>query len=416
MATDKVDILVYADWLEIKSPKLIGVLSAHQAKGRKAFSFSFDNKWLETEKPLLFDPDITWNKGLQFPVGKSNFGIFNDAMPDTWGRALMKRREAQIAKEEKRVVKNLHNLDFLLGVNDESRMGALRFKLLESGPFLNNDKARPTPPWSSVRELQHGISLIESDKDNKEVRKWLSILLAPGSSLGGARPKANIMDEKGNLWIAKFPSKEDTINKAAWEFLAYRLATKAGIEMAECKIEKIAGKYFTFFTKRFDRVKEKRIHFASAMTMTGNNEDTIKENPPSYLDIAEFIQFNESNNIKELHQLWKRMVFNIAISNTDDHLRNHGFILNKTGWQLSPAYDINPSIDKDGLSLNIDSNNNALDFDLAIGVGEYFKLNEKQMETILKDIKSSVKNWQTEAVKIGISKSEIALLSSAFKF
>lgn len=416
MATSKIDISVYADWLEISRPKLIGILVAHQGKGRKTFSFSYDEKWLETEKPFLLDPDITWNKGQQFPIGKFNFGIFNDTMPDTWGRTLMKRREAQIAKEEKRIVKNLHDIDFLLGVNDESRMGGLRFKLQEKEPFLNNDQARPTPPWSSVRELQHGISLIESDKDNKEVRKWLSILLAPGSSLGGARPKANIIDEKGNLWIAKFPSKEDTIDKAAWEFLAYKLAIKAGIEMADCKIEKISGKYFTFFTKRFDRLKQKRVHFASAMTMTGNNEDTIKDNPPSYLDIAEFIQFNESNNTKELHQLWRRMVFNIAISNTDDHLRNHGFILNKTGWQLSPAYDINPSIDKDGLSLNIDSDNNALDFDLAKSVGVYFQLQEKQMDDILKEIKGAVKNWKTEAIKIGISNAEISLMSSAFKF
>jgi serine/threonine-protein kinase HipA len=416
MATSKIDILVYADWLEISGPKLIGILVAHQGKGRKTFSFSYDEKWLKTEKPFLLDPDITWNKGQQFPIGKSNFGIFNDTMPDTWGRRLMKRSEAQIAKEEKRIVKNLHDIDFLLGVNDESRMGGLRFKLQENEPFLNNDQARPTPPWSSVRELQHGISLIESDKDNKEVRKWLSILLAPGSSLGGARPKANIIDEKGNLWIAKFPSKEDTIDKAAWEFLAYKLAIKAGIEMADCKIEKISGKYFTFFTKRFDRLKQKRVHFASAMTMTGNNEDTIKDNPPSYLDIAEFIQFNESNNTKELHQLWRRMVFNIAISNTDDHLRNHGFILNKTGWQLSPAYDINPSIDKDGLSLNIDSDNNALDFDLAKSVGVYFQLQEKQMDDILKEIKGAVKKWKTEAIKIGISNAEISLMSSAFKF
>ena len=416
MTTSKIDILVYADWLEISRPKLIGVLAAHQGKGRKTFSFSYDEKWLETEKPFLFDPNITWNKGQQFPIGKSDFGIFNDAMPDTWGRSLMKRREAQIAKEENRTAKNLHDLDFLLGVNDESRMGGLRFKLQEKESFLNNDKARPTPPWSSVRELQHGISLIESNKDNKEVRKWLSILLAPGSSLGGARPKANIMDEKGNLWIAKFPSKEDTSDKGAWEFLAYKLAIRAGIEMAECKIEKISGKHHTFFTKRFDRIKNKRIHFASAMTMTANNEDTIKESDPSYLDIAEFIQFNESNNKQELHQLWRRMVFNIAISNTDDHLRNHGFILNKNGWKLSPAYDINPSIDKDGLSLNIDANNNSLDFDLAKSVGEYFQLKEKQMDDILKEIKAAIKNWKTEATKFGISKTEIALMSSAFKF
>ena len=416
MATDKIDILVYADWFDANGQKLIGTLSAHLGKARKTFSFEFHEKFLESEKPFLFDPEISWNKGQQFPVGKSIFGIFNDAMPDTWGRTLMKRREAQMAKEEKRASKNLYELDFLMGVNDESRMGALRFKLEEEAPFLNNDNTRPTPPWSSVRELQHGITLIESENDNKEVRKWLSILLAPGSSLGGARPKANILDEKGNLWIAKFPSKGDTIDKAAWEFLAYKLALKAGIEMAECKIEKIGPKHHTFFTKRFDRIKQKRVHFASAMTMTGNNEDIIKNTSPSYLDIAEFIQFNESNNKSELNQLWRRMVFNIAISNTDDHLRNHGFVFHNNGWQLSPAYDINPSIDKDGLSLNIDTDNNALDFDVAMSVGEYFQLSEKQMLLILNDIKSAVKNWKTLAIKIGISKAEMHLMSGAFKF
>lgn len=416
MATDKINILVYADWFEANGHKLIGTLSAHLGKARKTFSFEFHEKFLESEKPFLLDPEISWNKGQQFPVGKSIFGIFNDAMPDTWGRTLMKRREAQMAKEEKRASKNLYELDFLMGVNDESRMGALRFKLEEEAPFLNNDRTRPTPPWSSVRELQHGITLIESEKDNKEVRKWLSILLAPGSSLGGARPKANILDEKGNLWIAKFPSKGDTIDKAAWEFLAYKLALKAGIEMAECTIEKIGAKHHTFFTKRFDRVKQKRVHFASAMTMTGNNEDIIKNTPPSYLDIAEFIQFNESNNKSELHQLWRRMVFNIAISNTDDHLRNHGFLLHNNGWQLSPAYDINPSIDKDGLSLNIDSDSNALDFDVAMRVGEYFQLSGKQMLIILDEIKGAVKTWKTLATKIGISKAEMNLMSGALKF
>jgi serine/threonine-protein kinase HipA len=412
MASDKTDILVYADWLQ----KQIGVLSAHQSNGRKLFSFQFEKTCLENEKPILLDPDLIWNQGAQFPLGKSIFGVFNDSMPDTWGRTLMKRREAQLAKEENRSARTLNEIDFLLGVHDESRMGALRFKLTENGPFLNNDSSRPTPPWSSVRELQYGIQLIESDKNNKEVNKWLNILFAPGSSLGGARPKASIVDEKGNLWIAKFPSKADTIDKALWEYLAYQLALKAGIEMAECKIEKISGKFHTFFTKRFDRVKNKRIHFASAMTMTGNNEDILKDKPASYLDIAEFIQFNESNNTKELHQLWRRLIFNIAISNTDDHLRNHGFILSELGWKLSPAFDINPSIDKDSLSLNIDSTSNLLDIELAKSVGEYFQLNEKQMGTIIKEVEKSVKNWKKEASKIAIKNSEITLMSSAFTY
>ena len=416
MTTNKTEILVYADWLNKSEAMLLGVLTSQQSKGKTSFSFKYHYDWLKTQKAILLDPDILWNEGNQFPIAKNIFGMFNDCMPDTWGRTLMKRREAIIAKEEKRNVNILRDIDFLLGVNDESRMGALRFKLNEKEDFVNNNKLHPTPPWTSIRELQHGVSLLESDKENKEVRKWLQILLAPGSSLGGARPKANVKDEKGSLWIAKFPSKNDTIDKAAWEYLAYKLAITAGIEMSESKIEKVNGKHHTFFTKRFDRIKNKRIHFASAMTMTGNNEDTLKNNTASYLDIAEFIQFNEANNKKELHQLWRRLVFNIAVSNTDDHLRNHGFILNETGWQLSPAFDINPSIDKSGLALNIDQDSNELNFDLAKSVGQYFQLNKIEMENILNEVCQSVKNWKNEATKIGISKAEQKLMEAAFRW
>jgi serine/threonine-protein kinase HipA len=248
------------------------------------------------------------------------------------------------------------------------------------------------------------------------IRKWLAVLIAPGSSLGGARPKANIFDSKKNLWIAKFPSKTDSIDKAAWEFLAYQLATKAGIYMADSKIEKISGQYYTFLTRRFDRNNGKRIHFASAMTMTGKTEDLIKESVPSYLEIVEFIENYGADVKANLHQLWRRMVFNIAISNTDDHLRNHGFILTTKGWVLSPAYDLNPSIEKDGLSLNIDMDDNALDIDLAKSVGKYFRLSQNEMQTILDDVLSVVKNWKSMAQEIGIKNSEIELMTAAFRW
>lgn len=415
MPKTKTNIYVYAHWQGMSKAKLIGILSAHHAKGRKAFSFEYSKKWLESKEQFLIDPEIGWFSGAQFPVGKENFGIFMDSMPDTWGRTLMKRRAAQKAREADTRTPTLYDIDFLLGVYDESRMGALRFKLDENGPFLDDNKAYPTPPWSSIRELQHGIKLIESDKDTEEVNKWLTILMAPSSSLGGARPKANILDADSHPWIAKFPSKNDTIDKAKWEFLAYQLACKAGINMAESKIEKVSGTYATFFTKRFDRQNNERIHFASAMTMTGNNEETIKNEAPSYLDLAEFIQFSGDNIEQDLHQLWRRIVFNIAISNTDDHLRNHGFILSQKGWRLSPAYDINPSIDKDGLALNIDTNNNALNFDLAKSVGMYFQLTEVQMKAILFDVKSAVVDWQKMAKQIGISRPEQQLMASAFR-
>ena len=416
MATTKTDILVYAHWSGIPEPKAIGMLRAQQAKGKKAFSFEYDPEWIKSKEQRLLDPDITWYPGPQYPIGKENFGVFTDSMPDTWGRRLMIRREAQMAKEEGRPAQTLYDIDYLLGVYDETRMGALRFKLDMSGPFLSDQHGMPTPPWTSIRELQHAAKAIESDDHNAEIKKWLAILMAPGSSLGGARPKANISDGQGALWIAKFPSKNDVIDKAAWEFLAYKLAILSGIDMTECRIEKVTGKHHTFFTKRFDRQQKERIHFASAMTMTGQNEDTIKERPASYLDLSEFIQ-NAGAQIKnDLQQLWRRIAFHIAISNTDDHLRNHGFLLRDDGWILSPAYDLNPSIDKDGLALNIDTDQNNLDFDLAKSIGEYFRLSNNEMDIIINEIKKTVSAWRKYAQEIGISRAEQEMMSGAFRY
>jgi len=414
MAIKKTNLYVYAHWQGMLEPKMIGTLSAVQGKGRKSFSFEYDKNWIKSEQQFILDPDIQWFSGQQFPNQKENFGIFLDSMPDNWGRTLMKRQESQLAKDTGLPVKNLYEIDYLLGVYDESRMGALRFKLDVNGSFLNDNNSMPIPPWSSIREIQQAANAIESDKNNNETKKWLALLLAPGSSLGGARPKANLLDEHQNLWIAKFPSQNDSIDKAAWEYLAYQLALKAGINMASSKIEKISGKYHTFFTKRFDRSNKERIHFASAMTMTGNNEEKIRDSTASYLEIAEFIQYNGAEITTDLHQLWRRIIFNIAISNTDDHLRNHGFVLTSKGWRLSPAYDINPSIDKNGLALNIDMNNNALDFELAKSVGEYFKLNDEQMKVIINEVLQSVNDWKTIANTIGISRSEQELMEGAF--
>lgn len=412
---DKTDIWVYADWKGMPSPKCIGILSAQQAKGRKAFSFSYDVDWINSQEQLLLDPDIAWYSGLQYPNGKENFGVFLDSMPDTWGRTLMKRRAAFNEKEQGKPAPGLYDIDFLLGVHDLSRMGALRFKREPDGDFLDNDPVSPTPPWASIRELQHGAKLIESNEDTVEVRKWLYMLMAPGSSLGGARPKANILDEYGHPWIAKFPSKNDTIDKGAWEYLAYRLAVDSGINMAESRLEHIAGPYHTFFTKRFDREKQTRIHFASAMTMTGKNEELIRDETPSYLDIVEFIQFSGIQIEEDLLQLWRRIVFNILISNTDDHLRNHGFILTNKGWRLSPAFDINPSIDKVGLALNIDMDNNSMDIDLVKSVGVYFRLGKNEMNSIIDEVKSGISGWKKIATEIGIPRNEQMIMAPAFK-
>lgn len=414
MSTGKTDIFVYAHWIGMSEPKCIGLLSAQQAKGKKAFSFEYEKDWIQSKEQMLLDPDIEWYSGQQYPNRKENFGVFFDSMPDTWGRTLMKRRAAQYAKLEGKV-SSLYDIDFLLGVYDEGRMGGLRYKLDKEGPFLDNNPHSAIPSMSSIKELQYAAKILESDEDSEVVKKWLAILIAPGSSLGGARPKANVRDGNGDLWIAKFPSQSDTNDKAAWEFLAYRLALKAGVEISESRIEMISGKHHTFLTKRFDRKNGERIHFASAMTMTGNNEDTLKEKAASYLDIAEFIQYTGARNKQDLHQLWRRIVFNISISNTDDHLRNHGFILTEKGWVLSPAYDLNPSIEKDGLALNIDSENNALDVDLAKSVGDYFQLRPNEMDKIINDVHTTIRDWKGVAKEIGISRADLEIMAPAFR-
>lgn len=415
MAANKTDLWVYAHWAGMSAPEPLGILSAHQAKGRKAFSFEYDKNWLRRKGQQLIDPDIQFFPGAQFPNNKENFGIFLDSMPDTWGRTLMKRKAAQQAQEKGEKPKTLYDVDYLLGVYDKTRMGAFRFKTSLDGLFLDDDGHTSTPPWSSIRELQAAAKNLEND-DNANVKKWLAILMAPGSSLGGARPKANIEDEKGDLWIAKFPSKNDSTDKAAWEFLAYKLALNSGITMSECKIEKIAGTYHTFFTKRFDREGVQRIHFASAMTITGNSEESLRFSTASYLDIAEFILNYGANVNENLQQLWRRIVFNICISNTDDHLRNHGFILTDKGWILSPAYDLNPSVEKEGLALNVDMDDNALSLELAKSVGIYFRLNEGGMNSIIDEIKNAVRNWQNIASEIGISRGEQEIMQHAFHY
>ena len=416
MDKSKIDIGVYAHWLGMQVPKCIGILSAHFGKGRKSFSFEYDKDWISSHEQLLIDPDLGWYSGPQFPNNKDNFGIFLDSMPDSWGKTLMQRREPQRAKEEGREPKILHDIDYLLGVFDESRMGALRFKLDREGPFLDFASAATAPQWTSLGELQKAVNVIESDEDDENISDWILMLIAPGTSLGGTRPKANFTDRSNDYWIAKFPSRNDTIDKGAWEFLAYRMATKTGINMINSGISKITGKYNTFLTKRFDRIKKERIHFASAMTMTGNSEDNLRDNKASYLEIAEFIKFSGASNEEDLHQLWRRIVFNISISNTDDHLRNHGFVLSEKGWRLSPAFDVNPSIDKHGLALNIDTDNNALDFDLARSVGEFFMLDRTVMDKILNEVRFVVSDWRKYANSIGIPKTEQDRMAPAFRF
>ena len=412
-------ILVYASWVGLAQSTLMGTLRSTQVRGKEVFLFEYANTWLQSGNVQSLDPDLQLYSGQQYlGEGKSNFGIFLDSSPDRWGRVLMDRREALLARTEERKPRTLFETDYLLGVFDGHRMGALRFKEDESGEFLNNNREMASPPWTSIRELEEAsLRLEEDDVDDTEKIKWLNMLMAPGSSLGGARPKASVQDAKGQLWIAKFPSRNDNKDIGAWEKVVHELALRAGLNVADAMVGTYYSRQHTFITKRFDRnEKGDRTHFASAMTLLGYTDGTNFQSGVSYLDLAGFIIQNGAQADKDLEELWRRIVFYICVSNTDDHLRNHGFLLTSTGWILSPAYDINPVETGNGLSLNISETDNALELELAREVAPYFRISTKRMKEIVDAVKRSVGRWNVLAEKLGISKRERGVMAKAFRY
>ena len=350
----------------------MGKLYSELLRGKEVFSFEYQKQWLASGFAQSLDPDLQLYSGPQYLSDeKPNFGLFLDSSPDRWGQLLMRRREAALA----------------------------------------------APPWASLRELQE-VSLKLEQEDaasDPEYLEWLNLLIAPGSSLGGARPKASILDPAGHLWIAKFPSRNDLRDIGAWEKVAYDLALRCGINIAEAEVQKFTGPHHTFLTKRFDRTSSnQRIHFASAMTLLGHTDGYGSTEGASYLELAEFLMSDGAEVDKDLEELWRRIVFSICISNTDDHLRNHGFILTDSGWRLSPAYDINPVETGTGLSLNISEGDNALNLDLAREVAPYFRLKDKTADQIIEQILKVVGSWREVAAKHSISRDEVEFMAAAF--
>lgn len=406
-------IFVYENFSSLE-PKKLGVLYVDTLRGIEHYSFEYDQDWLKQSKfSFCLDPDISMFSGRQY-TEKNIFGMFADASPDRWGRILMKRCEAIKARSENRKPNKMYDSDFLLGVYDQTRVGALRFKDDVNGPFLSDDKETAAPPWATLRSLEEASRQFEKD-DNYLNDKWLKQLLKPGSSLGGARPKATVEDEQGDLWIAKFPSKNDEYDVGAWEKVVHDLAKLCGLNVPESKVEKFSKDGSTFLVKRFDRDGEKRIHFASAMTMLGKNDGASSDDGSSYIDIVDFIRAYGSSPKDDLIELFKRIIFSMAVSNTDDHLRNHGFILNDKGWRLSPLYDVNPVPYGDVLSLNIDSYDNSISIDLAISSACYYDINEFDAEVYADEILTMVKNnWEQLAKKYGINRDQIEEMRPAF--
>jgi serine/threonine-protein kinase HipA len=410
-------IYVDADWSAGIGPTRMGVLYAEVLRGKEVFSFEVDREWLTSgQQAMIIDPDISWFSGRQYLADRRvNYGMFMDSSPDRWGRMLMRRREAALAKREGRATQPIFESDYLLGVSDAHRTGAIRFKLDENGPYWADDPAASTPLVRSLRELEQLSLKIEDDDaiHDPEYLAWVNALIGSGSTLGGARPKVSAVDVDGSLWIAKFPSRMDEFDQGAWELLTYELAKEAGIRMAPCKVIRLSGAHHTFLTRRFDRgVNGSRVHFASAMTMLGYVD---MQQGASYLEIAEFISRYGCQVDRDLEELWRRLVFSICVSNTDDHLRNHGFVLQPQGWVLSPAYDLNPNEQGQGLTLNITEDDNALDLTLALGVAKYFRLTERRAQQVLQEVQTAISQWDQRAERLGISRSDRMLKSNAFR-
>ena len=414
MLTNQKNIFVYDDFSD-ERPLLMGTLFVNVIKGYEYYSFEYDKEWLKkTELALILDPELRPYSGRQYPIGKNIFGLFADASPDRWGRVLMNKRERILAEKEGRKPSKLHDSDYLMGVYDETRMGGIRFKLDTAGSFLSDDKDTAAPPWTTLRTLEEASRNYENDETGLS-EKWLNQLIKPGSSLGGARPKATVLDTQKELWIAKFPSKNDENDTGAWEMVAHDLALQCGLNVPNAKLEKFSSLGSTFLIKRFDRQGDKRIHFASAMTLLGKTDGASAADGSSYLDIASFIKSCGAQPKKDLVELWKRIVFNMAISNTDDHLRNHAFIFTKKGWILSPLYDVNPVPYGDELSLNINEYDNRINIDLAIQSAIKFGISKSDAKVYADDILKIVReNWEKKAIEYRLTRGQIEKMRPAF--
>jgi serine/threonine-protein kinase HipA len=414
-------IAVCAEWIGLAEPLRLGWLHARRGAGREVFEFEYDPVALAhpATRNLALDPRLGLYEGRQHPPqGHQTFGVFSDASPDRWGRLLMRRRleRAQRAGQVGKAVR-LHESDYLLGVHDTYRSGALRLRVGDSGAFLDNQHDTAAPPFVQLRELEAASLALERDEDNTspEGDDWLRMLIAPGGSLGGARPKASVADA-GHLWIAKFPSVRDEYDVGAWELVAQTLAKACGLSVPQNMARRFASPHHTFLVKRFDRTPQGRIHFASAMTLTGRQDGDDASTGASYLEIARVLTDHGAQTQADLRELWSRIVFNMLVSNTDDHLRNHGFLLVPgKGWRLSEAYDMNPVPESQGLKLNVSESDNALDLDLARSVAPYFRVSKKLADETIEHSQAVVRQWPRIADRLHVRPREQERMASAFR-
>ena len=404
------EVFVYVD--TAAGPRLAGHLWARTRKSRPTATFEYDRTWLTSPERFALDPALAVGPGpFHTAADMPLFGAIGDSAPDRWGRGLMRRAERRRAKRKGETPRTLTEIDYLLMVNDEARQGALRFALEEGTAFVATHEDTPIPPLLHLPRLLSAADRVGTDSDTDED---LRLLLAPGSSLGGARPKASVRDRDGRLAIAKFPHQHDEIDTVRWEALALTLAEKAGIEVPRWRLENIAGRP-VLLLQRFDRRDGHRVPFLSAMSMLGARDRETR----SYLEFVDALRQHGGSPRADMHALWRRIVLSVLISNTDDHLRNHGFLYESPdGWRLAPAYDLNPvptDLKPRVLTTAIDVDDATASLELALSVADYFELSGDQARATAADVGAAVSTWRKEASALGLSNSEIERMASAFE-
>lgn len=409
-------LYVYADFDWLDEAELMGELTCDTVRGNETYGFSFAREWLAQHGDVFFGEDLRNYPGVQYTSPEKDiFSCFSDALPDRWGRTLLNRREQIVASEEKRPVRRLNSFDYLVGIDDESRMGGFRFSEIPGGKYINCDASLRVPPLANVSELMQAAHGIEASEELHVLpsKRWLMQLLRPGTSLGGARPKATVKDDDGNLAVAKFPSRKDDYDVALWEHFCHVMGRKAGINVADTHVVS-GGQYNILLSKRFDRTGAgRRKHFASALTLLGLNDGDNASTGCGYTDIVDFIVRCGCDVKNNLEELYRRVAFNIIVGNSDDHFRNHGFILTQKGWELSPAYDINPTLcEEQSLLINRETNKSDLDI-LLKSAGEYM-LSADVAARIIAEVKTSMKTWRGEAAKLKLSRRDADMFAPRF--
>lgn len=409
-------LFVYADFDWLDTPLHIGELTCDTVRGNETYGFSYDKEWLAKYGDVFLSEDLQNYTGIQYTRPERDiFACFSDALPDRWGRTLLNRREQIAATDEKRTVRRLTSFDYLMGIDDASRMGGFRFAETPGGKFINCEESLRVPPLANVRELMRAAHEIELSEEKHLLpsKKWLAQLLHPGTSLGGARPKASVIDEDGSLTVAKFPSRKDDYDIAKWEHFCHVMGRKAGMNVAQTRT--IDGEdYHILLSKRFDRNNDgKRIHFASALTLLGLTDGDNASTGFGYTDIVDFIIQHGSNVERNLEELYRRVAFNIIVGNSDDHFRNHGFLLTRKGWELSPAYDINPTL-SDNQSLLINRSTSESDLDILLASAGDYMISAEKAKDIVSKVKNAMKSWRTEARRLGLPQRDIDMFAPRF--